>query len=47
MLTFGVENFSFEVIEECPVDELNKQEKYWIEYFHGKDYGYNVTGGNK
>jgi hypothetical protein len=33
MLKHGVENFSFEVIEECNAEELNKQEKYWIEYF--------------
>ena len=42
----GVENFSFELIEECARAELNEKEKFWIEYFDSKNWGYNVTGGN-
>lgn len=38
----GVENFTFEVIEECERDYLDKQEDYWQEYFHAKDYGYSI-----
>lgn len=45
MLATGVENFSFEIIEECPREKLNQEEKYWIDYFHSKEYGYNVTAG--
>lgn len=39
---YGIENFSFEVIEECDNSELNDKEKYWIEYFHPD---YNQTEG--
>lgn len=42
----GVENFSFEIMEECARTELNEREKFWIEYFDSKNWGYNVTGGN-
>lgn len=42
----GVENFSFELVEECARAELNEREKFWIEYFDSKNWGYNVTGGN-
>lgn len=42
MSTFGVENFTFELIEECPRDKLNQQEQYWQEYFHAKDFGYSI-----
>ena len=42
----GVENFSFELIEECARTDLNEREKFWIEYFDSKNWGYNATGGN-
>ena len=43
----GVENFTFEIIEECPVEKLDEREKYWIEYYHSYDSGYNRTRGGK
>lgn len=42
---FGVENFIFEILEKCNREELNEKEKFWIDYFDTKTYGYNVTGG--
>lgn len=45
MMKQGVENFTFEVIEECPSSELNKQEKYWIEFYQSNIYGYNMSSG--
>ena len=42
MIAIGVENFSFEVIEECPRDALDAREDYWQEYFHAKDFGYSI-----
>ena len=45
MLATGIENFTFEILEECPREKLNQEEKYWIDYFHSKEYGYNVTSG--
>lgn len=45
MKKVGVENFSYEIIEECPRDQLNDRECYWISYFESQDYGYNETKG--
>ena len=42
MLASGVENFTFEVIEECSEAELDQKEQFWQEYFHTKDYGYSI-----
>ena len=42
MLSIGVENFRFEVIEECERTQLNEREDYWQDYFHAKDYGYSI-----
>ncbi len=39
---YGLENFSFEVIEECDRSKLNEREDYWQEYFHAKDFGYSI-----
>lgn len=44
---YGIENFTFEVIEECPVDELNGKEVYWIKYYDSFENGYNLTRGGK
>lgn len=38
----GVENFTFEVIEECPSDKLNEREAYWQNYFGAKEFGYSM-----
>lgn len=46
MLECGVENFTFEVLEECPPEDLDLKEKFWIDYFQSKTFGYNVTAGN-
>ena len=45
MLEDGIENFTFEIIEECPANRLNELETYWIEFFETQTYGYNVTKG--
>ena len=42
MLEIGVENFTFEIIEECDRAMLNEREDYWQEYFHAKDFGYSI-----
>lgn len=42
---YGIENFSFEVIEECSIDNLNEREKYWISYYDTFYNGYNQTLG--
>lgn len=30
---YGVENHTFEIIEECSIDKLNERERYWQEYY--------------
>lgn len=42
---YGLENFSFEVIEECKPEELNDKEIYWIQYYDSYKNGYNQTTG--
>ena len=46
MLEDGVENFTFELLEECPREELNKKETFYINLYESNDYGYNTTKGN-
>lgn len=45
MLKDGVENFTFEVLEECPSSQLNEREKFYIDFFSSSEYGYNSTRG--
>ena len=42
MLEFGIENFSFEIIEECSREVLNEREQFWQEYFKAKEFGYSI-----
>jgi len=43
----GIENFSFEIVEECDTSLLNEREIYWIKHFksNNDNYGYNMTCG--
>lgn len=43
----GVQNFTFEIIEECLNEQLNEREKYWIKYYDSYYNGYNNTPGGK
>lgn len=47
MITDGLWNFSWEVIEECAREDLDEKEKFYIELYQSKEYGYNSKGGNK
>ena len=42
---YGIENFDFEIVEECKPDELNEREIYWITYYNSFKNGYNATPG--
>ena len=42
MIEFGVENFSFEVIDRCEKDKLNEREQYWQEFYAAKSFGYSI-----
>lgn len=49
---YGVNNFSFEIIEECSKELLNEKEKIWIEHYGGANskqtynYTFGGDGGN-
>lgn len=43
----GLWNFSWELLEECPREQLNEKEKFYIEMYMANDFGYNSTKGNK
>ena len=45
MLTSGPENFTFEIIEDCPKEELDEKEKFYMDFFHAKDFGYSIKAG--
>ena len=47
---YVVENFSFDIIEQCNEKELNEKEIYWISFYDccvldSKEKGYNMTRG--
>lgn len=42
---YGIDAFSFEVLEECSQELLNEKEKYWIQYYDSYNSGYNSTPG--
>lgn len=45
MLKDGVENFTFEILEECERNQLNDREKYYIEFYRAQEHGYNMSRG--
>ena len=47
MQTDGIWNFSWELLEACPREELDKEERYFIEIYQSESFGYNSTKGNK
>lgn len=42
---YGIENFKFEVLEECPFEKLKEREIFWIQYYDSYHNGYNATPG--
>lgn len=42
----GIWNFSWELLEACPREKLNEKEKFYIDLYQSKDFGYNTTKGN-
>ena len=45
MQEYGIENFTFEIVEECSREKLDEREKYWISYYDSYRNGYNRTSG--
>ena len=44
---YGVNNFTFEVIEECDKSLLNSREIFWIEFYDSFNNGYNMSLGGE
>ena len=44
---YGIYNFSFEILELCPSENLNEKERYWIQKYQSddKEKGYNILSG--
>lgn len=42
MKEYGVENFTFELLEECDRALLDEREDFWQQYHHSMDYGYSI-----
>ena len=55
MRKYGIENFTFEILEECSIEQLDEREKYWIAYYntfldrkhYNRDPGGNQTSEHK
>ena len=45
---YGLENFDFEIIEECSIDELDEKEQFYINKYNSsnQNFGYNVIDDN-
>lgn len=48
----GEEEFLFEIVELCSIEEIKEKEKYWISYYNScvldnKNGGYNLTRGGE
>lgn len=47
MQEYGLENFSFELLEKCSSEKLNEKERYFISLYSADSLGYNSNKGNK
>lgn len=45
MQAYGIWNFSWELLEKCSKEELNEKERFYIELYQSKEYGYNTLKG--
>ena len=47
MKKYGIDNFSIEIIEECPIEIMGEREELWIEKLKSRDpsIGYNICRG--
>ncbi len=45
---YGKDNFTFEIVEECSLEKLEKRERYWINKLKTQSpNGYNLTNGGE
>lgn len=43
MHKYGLNNFTFEILELCEIEKLNEREQYWIDFYDSIANGYNIT----
>ena len=41
----GIENFTWEPLEEVEKEKLSERERYWIDFYNSKTYGLNEKSG--
>lgn len=45
---YGKDSFTYEIVEQCAIEDLNIKEEYWIAYYDTVNNGYNCNpGGNQ
>lgn len=44
---YGKQHFEIQLLEECPIEQLNDREIYWINYYDSYNNGYNLTLGGQ
>ena len=45
MQMYGIENFTFELLEKAPKEQLSEREKYYIDFYKTKEVGLNERNG--
>lgn len=45
MLDIGVENFTFELLEECSGSQLIEREKFYTDFYKAQEFGYSIKKG--
>lgn len=46
IMEYGIQNFSWEILEECSRENLDEKEKFYIDLYQSKEFGYNTQAGN-
>ena len=41
----GIDSFTYEILEECSIEELSEREKYWVDKLNAKASGNKFDGG--
>ena len=44
---YGIYAFTYEILEECPLNKLDEREQYWIKYYDTVNNGYNCSYGGE